>query len=91
MMKRTLGILGILAVMLMTAIAVLMSGSMLGTTLNWLLPKGWQIQLTKGLTPGWQKASLPYFKLSYQNCPLISVDNSAVILGLKNSIYLSKT
>ncbi|WP_117471568.1 YdbH family protein [Mannheimia granulomatis] len=78
MMKRTLGILGILAVMLMTAIAVLMSGSMLGTTLNWLLPKGWQIQLTKGLTPGWQKASLPYFKLSYQNCPLISVDNSAV-------------
>lgn len=89
-MKRTLKILGILAAILIAAIAFLMSGSQLATTLNWVLPKEWKVQLPQGVNFGWQGSSLNQFRLSYQDCPLLSADNTALGWIEKNHLSVDR-
>lgn len=77
-MKRALKIIGGIIAIFIVVIAFLMSNTQLATTINWILPKEWKVQLPQGINLGWQGSSLSQFKLSYQGCPLVSVDNTAL-------------
>ncbi|MDD0823975.1 YdbH family protein [Mannheimia sp. AT1] len=77
-MKRALTIIGGIIAIFIVVTAFLMSNAQLATTINWILPKDWKVQLPQGVKLGWQGSSLSQFKLSYQDCPLVSVDNTAL-------------
>lgn len=73
-MRRTLLTIATLLAILITGGATLMSGSHLSSTLNLLLPEGWEIQTPQGLNSTLYGTTLPQFSLSYQDCPLIEAE-----------------
>lgn len=79
MLKRSLLVIGTFVALLIVGGATLLSGKQLATVTNWFLPDGWQIQTPDGgIQANLTNAHLAQFSLTYQNCPLITVDNLAV-------------
>lgn len=75
MIRRTLLILSAVLALLMASGAALLTGGQLAQTINWLLPTGWQVEIPEPLSTEWERATLPHFSLSYQQCPLLQVDH----------------
>lgn len=78
MLKRSLFIAAAIFAILVASTATLMSGKQLATTINWLLPTGWQIETPESLETSWHGTRLPSFHLSYQGCPLLTAENLAI-------------
>lgn len=77
-MRRALTIIGGIIAIFIVVIAFLMSNAQLATTINWILPKDWKVQLPQVINLGWQGSALSKFQLFYQDCPLITADNTAL-------------
>ncbi|QIM62716.1 hypothetical protein A1D29_05085 [Pasteurellaceae bacterium Orientalotternb1] len=75
MIRRTLLILSAVLAVIVVSGAALLTGGQLAQTINWLLPTGWQVEIPEPLSTEWERATLPHFSLSYQQCPLLQVDN----------------
>ncbi|WP_301098492.1 YdbH family protein [Otariodibacter sp.] len=90
MLKRGLIILASIIAILISGGLALMSGSQLATTINWILPDEWKAEIPKGISPGLEGASLPFFSLAYQNCTIISTDDLNVQWANQNKITLQQ-
>lgn len=64
----------LLAIMLASAVALFSSGQ-IASTINWILPKAWRIEIPQPLVSSWKNAQLPHFSLTYQGCRLLRADN----------------
>lgn len=91
MLKRSLLVIGTLVALLIVGGATLFSGKQLATVSNWFLPDGWQIQTPAGgIQANLENAHLAKFSLTYQNCPLITVDNLAVYWHSQHQVSIDK-
>ncbi|MDE8034237.1 YdbH family protein [Actinobacillus equuli subsp. equuli] len=91
MLKRSLLVIGTFVALLIVGGATLLSGKQLATVTNWLLPDGWQIQTPDGgIQANLENANLAKFSLTYQNCPLITVDNLAVHWHSQHRVSIDK-
>ncbi|QLB21241.1 hypothetical protein A6B43_06770 [Vespertiliibacter pulmonis] len=74
MVRRIIFILTAVFAMLIASTVALFSSGQLATTINWVLPNAWRIDIPHPLVSSWEKAQLPHFSLTYQGCPLLRAD-----------------
>ncbi|QGM81308.1 YdbH family protein [Otariodibacter oris] len=90
MLKRGLIILATVLAILIGGGLALMSGSQLATTINWILPEGWEVDIPKGMSSSWDHAILPSFSLAYQNCTIVTTDDLKVQWAEQHEITLQQ-
>lgn len=72
--RRALLIIVALLVVLLAGGVALLAGGKLDSTLNSVLPKGWKITAMSAVDLSLESATLPRFSLSYQDCPLLDIE-----------------
>lgn len=89
--RRALLIIVALLVILLAGGATLLAGGKLAPTLNNLLPKGWKITAMSAVDLSFESATLPRFSLSYQDCPLLDIEQLRLEWWERRQIRIPKS